>query len=343
MKGDKPSSHKVVGKVFSSELPAELTSLKSLLSSVVTEIGSLCDQRKLLEVKVSRLDSQLQEKQSEQEGITEAKEQLKQAVEEAQRKWQDELEEMEAERQMKLEQSWQLQEELRREKERLTEERDSLREQIEQINMTVAEQRGDLEARTAASSALLDQAQRQFASLLAQRTCAVAQLVVMREALRGAEAHSTHEQLVTIAEKSAKIDQLTNQISIMTLEREDYQGQLQSLSDKHRHTLLELQHRTEENQLRNIETEKLKMQLMTDVTLLRSKVSQLEEEKSSMEVRLLSGSGHGSAFQPVQGPQPPAQGSARFNPVQEKSQQQIAELQHKVSGEVSAYNYGLSC
>ena len=341
---EKHSSHKVgVGKAFTSDLPAELTSLKSLLSSVVTEIGSLHDQRKLLEVKMSRLDSQLQEKESEQEGATAAKEQLEQAVEETHKKWRKELEEMEAEKQLKLEQSWQLQEELRREKKKLVEERDSLQEQltkIEQINTTMSRERDDLETRIAAKNALLDQAQRQVASLLAQRTCAVAQLAVVQDLVRGVEAQNTDEHLVTIAEKSAKIDQLTNQIRAMTLEREEYQRQIQSLSEKHRFTLQELQRCAEENRSRNFETEKIKMQLMTDIRILRSKVSQLEEEKSSMELKLSSAAGPGSAFQPVQGPQPSAQGSGRkvsFNPVQEKSQQQITELQHKVSEEGEGY------
>ena len=325
LKEDKVAPVKVVavGSVFTGhdQLPVEVTQLKSLLSAVIREIGLLRDQRKLLDVKLAKLESQLHEREEERkaDGLDRTLLEEKVATAEERRA---KLAAREAALRLELEQSKNREDELKREKEKIEEERAELKQQLIMSNQrttAMGEEMEQLRAAVADRESELDKAVCQVSRLLAERTCAIAQLVVVREL-------NTEQQLDSIADKTARIDELTNQITALTVEKEEYQVKMEGITKQHGGTMQELQAAMEESRTRKMDHDKLKMQLMTEISLLRSKVSQLEEENTAMKMT----SPAASAFHPVTSQRESSARKVTFMAPQEKGQQQITELQHKV-------------
>ena len=261
MKEDKVAPVKVVavGSVFTGhdQLPVEVTQLKSLLSAVIREIGLLRDQRKLLDVKLAKLESQLHEREEERkaDGLDRTLLEEKVATAEERRA---KLAAREAALRLELEQSKNREDELKREKEKIEEERAELKQQLIMSNQrttAMGEEMEQLRAAVADRESELDKAVCQVSRLLAERTCAIAQLVVVREL-------NTEQQLDSIADKTARIDELTNQITALTVEKEEYQVKMEGITKQHGGTMQELQAAMEESRTRKMDHDKLKMQVI---------------------------------------------------------------------------------
>ena len=290
------------------------------------EVASLRDQRLLLDVKASKLQTQLQEWETARDTGNKLRLQLEKTVETVQEE-NKQLGEVVAEFRLQLDQLGQQQDDLRKEKAKLQEQ---IKEQIhmaDQRSAASSQQLTQLQAVVAERDSALLQAQHQVAHLLAERTCAVARLAVMNDQVSDEVNVEIQEQI--IGDKTARIDQLTNQILELTSERTEYKSRVEVLMEQHSKALQELQQNEQEQRSQEIAHDKVKMQLMTEISLLRSKLSKLEEDNATLRL-----SRTGSAFYPVPGPQVHSDGNTRrvtFTPTHETSQQQITELQHKVS------------
>lgn len=329
------------GWSFSSETPAEIASIKALHADIISEMAIVHDQRKLLEVKVSQMDSLLQTKEEELKKVDEEKRKLRAELSTQQSKWKEELRRLESEWQDKLNNARLLQESLGVHRDTLVAEMSSLQEHVQEIsvqNKELLQTKGQLEAQLAEKEAVLLVTWKQLARLMVEKACSSAQLAVSLS--QGITTEETEprddEQVATIADTSAKIQQLSSQISVITKERDDLEQQLQELGDQHNSTLQEYQQCVESNSKWSLETDKVRLQYSTDLRILQSKVAKLEGDKANLEKKLAEiecKQPAGSAFQPV--PAPTSQSihprKVTFDPLQEKNQQQIMELQHKVT------------
>ena len=122
--------------------------------------------------------------------------------------------------------------------------------------------------------------------LLAEKACIKAQLFVSSPLpLTTASVHKQDTQVTTDTDFDESSDQMTNQIETLTEERDSLQHDLNNLTQRYQETFSLLQQSQEERRNWNLETDKLKVQLMTEISLLKSQVSGLEKDKAMLEVR----------------------------------------------------------
>lgn len=95
--------------------------------------------------------------------------------------------------------------------------------------------------------------------------------------------------LVLNAEKLSDLssnDTLSQQVELLTSERGSLKQSLDEANNKLREAQVSLERAREERANSVLETDKLKVQLMTEISLLKSQVSNLEKDKTVLEVSL---------------------------------------------------------
>ena len=110
------------------------------------------------------------------------------------------------------------------------------------------------------------------------------------------ERSGLHEKLALVAKKEAQIVSLTTRVATLTSERTQLNDEMKVLDDEHKKALLDFQSLIETEQRRQLENEKLKMTLTTEIELLKTKLKSVEEGK---EVEAIKDKSVVSAFQAI--------------------------------------------
>ena len=270
----------------SPDLPSEIMAMKALHNIVMSEVASLQEHTRLLEQKKSLLESQVTEQGMSLKEKDEMNDQLK-----------DELLALEKEKKSELGILQKKYEELEkistRErailKKETTEQKKAkvaLENSIQELTgsyETMLKDREEVEKDLRDKESSLIQA---VGHLLAEKACIKAQLFVSSPLpLTAASTHKQDTQVSTDADFEDSSDQMTNQIETLTEERDSLQHDLNDLTQRYQETFSLLQQSQEERRNWNLETDKLKVQLMTEISLLKSQVSGLEKDKAMLEVR----------------------------------------------------------
>lgn len=93
------------------------------------------------------------------------------------------------------------------------------------------------------------------------------------------ERSSLNKKLSLVAEKEAQISTLTSRVATLTSERTHLEDEMKLLNEEHKKALLDFQSLVETEQCRQLENEKLKMTLTTEIELLKTKLKSVEEGK----------------------------------------------------------------
>ena len=164
----------------------------------------------------------------------------------------------------------------------------------------------------------LSSAQREVANLLAERACISAKMMLTQqnyeeriEALKAehsgsfeevnsknkqlqdaiasmkAERENLSDQLALVTEKETQIDRLTSQMAVLSQEREQLKVEKELLNEKYAIAQQEFQSLAEAEQTRLLNNEKVKLQLKTEIELLKSKLKSVGDEKHKLEDQIL--------------------------------------------------------
>ena len=111
----------------------------------------------------------------------------------------------------------------------------------------------------------------------------------LRESVSTLESDKTHlrEQLALISEKEAQIGLLTTQVDLLEREKGKLQNEVDVLNKNHTTTLRDFHKLAETEQKRQLDNDKLKMTLTTEIELLKSKLKSVEEDKHKLEDKIL--------------------------------------------------------
>ena len=265
----------------SPDLPSEIVAMKALHNIVMSEVASLQEHTRSLEQKNSLLESQIMEQGVSLEEKDKMNDQLM-----------DELLALEKEEKRELGILQKKYEELEKTsaterailKKQTTEHKVAkiaLENSIQELTgsyETILKDREEIEKDLRDKESSLIQS---VGHLLAEKACIKAQLLVNSPvSLTAASMHKLETQVSTDTNF-----QLTNQIETLTEERDSLQHDLNDLTQRYQETFSLLQQSQEERRNWNLETDKLKVQLMTEISLLKSQVSGLEKDKAMLEVR----------------------------------------------------------
>lgn len=270
----------------SPDLPSEIMAMKALHNIVMSEVASLQEHTRSLEQKKSLLESQIMEQGVSLEEKDKMNDQLM-----------DELLALEKEGKRELGILQKKYEELEKTSttERAILKKETTEQKVAKIALensiqeltgsyeTILKDREEIEKDLRDKESSLIQA---VGHVLAEKACIKAQLLVSSPvSLTAASIHKLDTQVSTDTDFDDSSDQLTNQIETLTEERDSLQHDLNDLTQRYQETFSLLQQSQEERRNWNLETDKLKVQLMTEISLLKSQVSGLEKDKAMLEVR----------------------------------------------------------
>ena len=88
---------------------------------------------------------------------------------------------------------------------------------------------------------------------------------------------AVHATLAKVVQKEGEIDQLTTKVATLGNEKQQIENEMQLLSEKHCQAQQDIQLLVDNEESRQLDNEKLKMTLMTEIELLKSKLKTLEE------------------------------------------------------------------
>lgn len=117
------------------------------------------------------------------------------------------------------------------------------------------------------------------------------------------------KRMEAISDKEQHIVFLQSKISLLTDNQEQLQSEMETLTKQHTKTLNEFRVLEDSEHSRRLDNEKVKMTLTTEISLLKNKLTSVEDERGRLERRLseMGGAGGGeggatlSAFHPVPG------------------------------------------
>ena len=202
-----------------------------------------------------------------------------------------------------------------------------LESQIESLQSKISE----FSSKVRTNNSHISEAQRIIGRMIAEKTCLVAEMRQtkleyeakisaseqmynkdigsaavenkgLKESLAAAEKESqkVREQLDQISKKETGIGQMTSQLEAMTTENAQLKTEVKALEEKHQTAMKELQQLAEKEQTRHLHNEKLKMTLTTEISLLKSKLKSVEDDKTALEAKLMEFSKEtASAFQAI--------------------------------------------
>ncbi len=101
----------------------------------------------------------------------------------------------------------------------------------------------------------------------------------LNDSLQKLEAERTevHKKIAKVVKKECEIDSLTTKVTVLSNEKQQLQNEIQLLSEKHAKAQQEILSLVENEKSRQLDNEKLKMTLTTEIELLKSKLKTLEE------------------------------------------------------------------
>ena len=168
------------------------------------------------------------------------------------------------------------------------------------------------------NSQQLSSAQREVARLLAEKACLSAEMTVTQEkyeetfdTMKAEHSHSIssvntqnkelqdmidsmkaersnlNDRLALISHKETQIDQLTSQMARLSQEKEQLAVEKDLLNEKCSVAQQELQNFAEAEQTRLLNNEKVKLQLTTEIELLKGKMKSVGDEKRKLEDKIL--------------------------------------------------------
>ena len=152
----------------------------------------------------------------------------------------------------------------------------------------------------------------------------------LKETLGALEMEKSHlaKRLETIASKEQHIGFLESKISLLTNEQVQLQTEMESLNKKLNKAHQEVRMLEDSEHSRRLENEKVKMTLTTEISLLKSKLASVEEEKGKLERRLteVGGVAAGGGGGGMAGGSGEASAPSAFHPVA-GSKKQMAGIQ----------------
>ena len=310
---------------------ANLTDQKRLLGIQLTQNQSLAQES---DKKVSELESQ---NKKLQDRYSTSERNWKHEFGRLEREWEDKLVEANLERELILDERESLQAEketfeaqlsaLQLENEKLTIVKNELQTQVDSLGGRISH----LGATLSENDNKILSAEKSIAKLLVERACLAAETIAKEEfhreqlievegehasemgaaTVRGKELEGAlrvmeeerlqlRDQLGSVISKEVEIDRLTTQVTLLTSENSQVKFEMGLLNEKHENALKNLQHLAETEQTRELEKEKMKMTLTTEIGLLKSKLKSLDDERQSLEDKVTEVTNErpqGSAFQ----------------------------------------------
>ena len=254
-------------KAENAKLLAQKGTIAADISTLRSEVATLCDQRRLLEVQLSQNNALSREKDQKVEELETQQRKLKDKLASTERNWKNQFVRLEQEWQGRLAEVNLLQENLSEEREELLREKAIMEEQLFQLQLenkqleitrtelqahvaTLESRIDDLSSKLSENTTEISRAERSIAKLIAERACAVAQLatqqgaleaelLVSKESLEGAViAKKTLESSLSVAHAELK-DHLV-QITEKTAKIDHFAAQLSFLNNENIHLKSEI-------------------------------------------------------------------------------------------------------
>lgn len=255
-------------KMRSPDLPLQLKRMLSLHKAVLTELAHLKRERDTFKDSVSSLNKQMNEKDFALADSQRLSTHLKDDFESLRSNSEYRYAELQHESIESLHSFEKERENTGEEMSDLLQANETLEEDIEEVSNSYHSLLEEKHEAKKTLENLEDLFCRTTGRLLAETACLSAWLVVNTESL----SESSHEKL-------------TGEIENLTYERSSLRQTLGETNEILKESIMSLNETREEKQKSVLVTDKLKNQLMTEISLLKSQVSTLEKDKTLLEVR----------------------------------------------------------
>ena len=248
-------------------LPAEVNKMLSLHKCVVSEHKSLRDEVSSFKATMNSNTSKLEKQRSNVLEKERLYAQLKKDSEERKRSLTNRIKELETEREKLLATSREESEQRQKELTELLQANETLEEDIEEVS--------------ASYHSMLNE-RNELKSLLSQKEHThhfETGPLLVKIALISAQLRLLNETLSRLGG-----EELVDKLAALTAERDELVVEVDVSKRKCQEVTCLLEETKEEMRKCSLETDKIKVRLMTEISLLKSQVSTLEKEKSSLEV-----------------------------------------------------------
>ncbi len=325
------------------KLVSQKSNVGSEVSKLRSEICTLQDQKKMLEIQLAQTNTLTQQKDEQLQDLTEEKAKMEEKLDKNERKWKNEFGLLEREWEGRVAMATQAHELLLDSKEVLEADKIELEGKLSQVEFDNAQlvlvqreveervsllesELGGLNEKYSVKEGLISTARKDISRLLTEKVLLKAEAKINSELLqekllqleteKQREVHavqSTNEELNTslwkleqeriavhstlakVVQKESEIDQLTTKMATLGNEKQQLENEMQLLSEKHSQAQQDIQLLVDSEESRQLDNEKLKMTLATEIELLKSKLKTLEEIRTADSNK----DKVNSAFQPV--------------------------------------------